>query len=1014
MKYRFRLPRTCHPLHTTLASTFQRALPASPQGSCVRTASAYPSAPVNRFRFLVTCLLVVGASLASGSRLHAQDAPASPAAPASDEPQGLEEVLRAAMAAFNAQDYPRAISGLNQVLQEVAPDAPQVEPVTFTLGAAYFNNKQYSEAISTFQKFLEKFPKSGRTNEVIFALGQAQLVSGDNAAAAATLRRLEAVPGMRDQVLLFQANAARNAGKPDDEIVVLEKLTAGGIRNEIAAKGAVQLATAYVGKGATDKAVALIQELQKNVTLVENIVALDALTLQLGDKLLEQGDYPNALQAFRRVRLKNEIIEAQRQRIAAMEARVNELQEQNRQDPARVSQNTPLITQTRADVESARKQLEAFEKTPPILGALYLRMAKAFYEQRMLWEALVVYQALLDNVPKGVEREPALYASVVTNADLGQGPAALAAADLYLKEFPTGPNAENVKYFRGTIALQLQDFDRGESWLVDLLNANPRPQIAQQILLLLGNAKFSQGKFDEAIAQYRKFAETYPDNEQAQEAIYRIALADLFNGKFEEAIKGFNDYLAKYPNGDFRGDAKYRLAVCEYAAQQYPQVIEMCLAWQKEFPDDGQSGEVASLLGDAYGALGKNDEAIAAYQQAYKNATTDEVLNYAIFEAAKMLQGQGRWDEISKMFEEFVRERPEHPTSLAALGWIGKAKAREGKSDEAKQFLAETVRKYIDDPNREPVEQMLAQLAQLTARRRRPAPPPEPSPAPAAANGETAAATPPPAPTPTPAPEIDPSAELANLLIFAKDTPTAQARALFAQAELARVRRLPEDQKKAIQRIADDFAPKDLSPPLLGIVGDYLLSVNDNDRAAAIFQYLFDYYPKSPFLDFAYAGLGEIAFRRGDYQTALRYFQDGTEQIAPNNKLKDLTLGSAKTLLALDRPDEAKPIFELVGSAREWRGEATAQSVYSLGEIQAKKGNWAEANAFFQRVFVTYRKFTPWVAKAYLSSANAFVKLGKNDEAIRTLNEMLRDEKLSALPEADLARKQLQQLRPQS
>ena len=112
-------------------------------------------------------------------------------------------------------------------------------------------------------------------------------------------------------------------------------------------------------------------------------------------------------------------------------------------------------------------------------------------------------------------------------------------------------------------------------------------------------------------------------------------------------------------------------------------------------------------------------------------------------------------------------------------------------------------------------------------------------------------------------------------------------------------------------------------------------------------------------MDFAYAGLGEIAFQKKRYDKALVLFQTGTDKIAANQKLKDLTVGEAKTLLVLGKLDEAKKLFEQAASVKEWRGETTAFCVYSLGEIEAKKGHWAEANAYYQRVFVAYQRFLP-------------------------------------------------------
>lgn len=95
---------------------------------------------------------------------------------------------------------------------------------------------------------------------------------------------------------------------------------------------------------------------------------------------------------------------------------------------------------------------------------------------------------------------------------------------------------------------------------------------------------------------------------------------------------------------------------------------------------------------------------------------------------------------------------------------------------------------------------------------------------------------------------------------------------------------------------------------------------------------------------------------------------------------------------------------------KEWRGETTAFCVYSLGEIEAKKGHWAEANAFYQRVFVAYQRFLPWVAKAYLGSADSLEKLGKPQDAVKTYQEMLRNPKLTDFAEASQARQRLQAL----
>jgi hypothetical protein len=85
-------------------------------------------------------------------------------------------------------------------------------------------------------------------------------------------------------------------------------------------------------------------------------------------------------------------------------------------------------------------------------------------------------------------------------------------------------------------------------------------------------------------------------------------------------------------------------------------------------------------------------------------------------------------------------------------------------------------------------------------------------------------------------PEIDPTIELEALLGDAAndEKPTAKARILYAAAEVARLRRQLDAEEKQIGAIAEAFKPEDLSPMLLGRVGDYLLAKGKPDDAARV------------------------------------------------------------------------------------------------------------------------------------------------------------------------------------
>jgi TolA-binding protein len=1013
-----------------------------------------------------------------------------------------------------------------------------LEPAFFSLGSAYFNAGDHKKAIAAFKNYQTKFPNGPHAADVLFGMAQSNLLTKNYADAVSQFGQLSSNSRYRDQALFFSATANKEAGKVDAAIADLEKLGGGELKTAMAVRGTMMLAQLYSQKGKSDKIIPLIKQLHQRIALVDNIVELNAMTVELGDQLYAKNSFGDALECYRAAYPREQILRLQNERLATMQRMMDDNIATMKADPAQVGQLVIANNQLKTDIGRTRQLLEEFQKLPSITPAIYIRMARCFYESDRKWEAIVVYQELVDRFPDVREREPALFGLIISLAEVSQAQKAQQRCEQYLKEFKTGPNAETVGYMLGVVSLQANDPKSAESYFTRALQEQPNSKFGDQMRFLLGNAKFQAGKHDEATAEYKKYLNDFPKGQNVEEANYRLALTALFSGKYQEAMDQLKAYMQKYPSGQFVSDAKYRLAVCKYAASLYDEVIADCKAWQREYPRNQQLGEVLALLGDAYGATDRPNDAIPAYANSYKIAATDEVVNYSLFAASKLLQKRGEWDNVANLFKDFIDLKPDSPTVISALYWIGKAKAHEGKTDEAKRLTADTIKKYIGDPNRDAVEMLLTQLAQLCVKRKAPAAPSESSPAvgsdadrgiggspmgyrsatdaPSSAASSTDASPPSPPPDRTSAgPESfqpmldhspfgvatataspaggasfasdiyvvnashspdgdivtlgsirdknfkeyvnstapnshgysishiewsesngtrkpakltiskngpppaspppaasDPGAELDALLGSTEQdqAPVAKARVLYAKAELARLRKQPAEEEKNIGRIAQEFKADDLSPVLLGRAGDYLLATQKLDQAAVFYQRLLDEYPKSDYVDFGYNGLGEIAFQKHDLTKALRYFTDGTEKIAASQKLKELTVGRAKTLMALDKLDEAKKGFEQVASVREWRGESTAFSVFSLGEIEAKRGRWAEANAYFQRVYVAYQKFLPWVAKAYIRSGESFEKMGKTQEAVNTYHELLRNEKLSSFAEAAEARQRLQAL----
>lgn len=342
----------------------------------------------------------------------------SQVAPPGGQPD-LATAYSQAMAEFQAGDFAKAATELEALVARVEV-TPQVEPIFYTIGSAYFNAGDYAKAITAFKNYQAKFPKGAHAGGVAFGIAQSNLLNKNFKEAAAQMAALENDPQLAEQALLFEAEAFKASGKNDEAIRALEKLTGKGIRTADEMHGATMLAQLYAQKGDGAKALRTLETIHQNIALVDNIIELNALTIDLGDKFYEKQQIKEALACYRYAYPREQIVRLQNDRIASMQRRIEQNLVAVRANPAEIMQLAPANNQLKDSIASAQKLLAEFEKLPSITSAIYLRLGRCFSELDRKWEAVVVNQEILDRFKEGPEREPALFGLIVALADVNQ------------------------------------------------------------------------------------------------------------------------------------------------------------------------------------------------------------------------------------------------------------------------------------------------------------------------------------------------------------------------------------------------------------------------------------------------------------------------------------------------------------------------------------------------------------------------------------------------------------------
>lgn len=873
---------------------------------------------------------------------------------------------------------------------EALPAGVSLATVQLLAANTNFQVQNFARAEAIATELLKTTTTGAMAADGRLVLGLSLALQGKFAEAVPVFVALEESTTYRDKALMYRSMAAQQANQPEVAIDALNRLLASAPRDADWSDSALTLISLQLQQRNLPAARRGLELLRGSLNTVDNLAGLNVLSLQLGDSLLNATppDLPGALTAYRTVLPRADLIRLQKQRTDRMEkllVRQKSLYQSSISD-------SDMVRRIEARIAATKQALEEINQRPDYDATLFYRLGHTFLKRGGAWEAAIIFERLLKEYPAAEERELAFAELVRAYADTGRVDRMRTALDDFMRVIPTSKLLPQSLYVAAQAAFDHGRADLQMEFLEVGISRFPDAEITEFMVLMQANAHFAGGRFEEARASADNYVGKYPEGRFAEDATYLKAMATLVLGRASDAVKEINEYLAKYPEGRFVADGRYRIGAALYAMQDYPAAEKQLESWLADYPaDHSQRGEALSTLGDVYAGENRIDDAIKSYRSAMAGTLSDDQLGYVLDELTKHYQSKREFNTAAVMWEEFARERPDHPFVINAAYWIGRLRARDGKADEAISQMGEIARRYISDPNRDAVERLLTQMAALLARNPKPGP-----------DGVR-----PPPPTPEQV-----SARIEREIVTGESLrqPTVKARVLFTEAEVASLRKNYALRDKLLAQIGDEIAPEHLSPGLLGRVGDLLRDQGKIERARACYDQLVLRYPRSMYADFGYVGLGELAYASGNYDTALSYFTNAIDRAGARFKLLEATLGQAKTHLANNRLDSAKELFEQIASNRAWRGEATAQSIYSLGEILLKRGapdDLAQAQAHFQRVFISYKKFTPWVAKAYLNSGQTFERLGQTAEALRTYREMLRDERLSSYPETARARERI-------
>ena len=142
---------------------------------------------------------------------------------------------------------------------------------------------------------------------------------------------------------------------------------------------------------------------------------------------------------------------------------------------------------------------------------------------------------------------------------------------------------------------------------------------------------------------------------------------------------------------------------------------------------------------------------------------------------------------------------------------------------------------------------------------------------------------------------------------------------------------------------------------------------------------------------FAWRGslaLSKMSFAAGKYAEAETFARDAALLSPPESEPRRRCVSALADALRLEKKySDAIFEYQKVYMARRAGGELSAAAIYKTGLCYYEQGDWANAHACFERVYVMYFKFEYWGSRAYYYAARALYSLGQRRDANATLLE---------------------------
>jgi TolA-binding protein len=538
-----------------------------------------------------------------------------------------EARLKQGIAMVKSQRHAEAIPPLLTFIGEHKNDA-RTDRALFWLAEAYYRSDLLNNAVDTYTKIIEKYPKSEKREESLYGLGWSYFRLKNFTKSSSTFNKLVAdypESNYNVEVLARQADGYYITKNYNEASKYYRRAADLAPNTEEGQYCSYQLCHALYRANRYEEAITSLLSFVRSYNM--SSYAPNALYL-IGWIRFQQGKYNEAISDFRFL-------------------------------------------------------IQAYPQSGLVPIAHYA-IGDAYYNNGDFESALKAYSTVVESYPNNALAPEAIKSMQYCYSALGMDDEAMQVAEKYVQTNPDSPYAEDFMFKKPQMFYSGRNYQDAVREFESFIEKYPTSGKNAEALFWMGKSYISLNESDKAIQTFNKIQEEYPESDYASLSILETGLMKLNQNQISEADSIFQYLQVKYPANQSAAQAGFERALIKYSMGDTLDAITIFREVEKNYPGMDYANQSIYRIAMHYRLKGMFDSSLDEFKKLKLVENNPELAAEAYFRIGELNMRLERYEKAAESFDT-VKDRFvgfEDWYSLSLL-YLGECKEKLGETDAA-------------------------------------------------------------------------------------------------------------------------------------------------------------------------------------------------------------------------------------------------------------------------------------------------------------------------------------------